>query len=112
MKKIAAMMMLACVSGCATTEQCQKKAALDIPPQSHPDSGEWTDLFAPDLSNAIKPRPAGIWTFEDGVLTASKDRAIWTKKDYDNFVLDLEFKNAEETNSGVIIYCSNISKKV
>ncbi|MCX6572756.1 MAG: hypothetical protein NTX99_02075, partial [Candidatus Aminicenantes bacterium] len=47
----------------------------------------WTDLFAPDLSDA--EFPAGIWTVADGVITASEDQALWTKKDYQNFVLDL-----------------------
>jgi hypothetical protein len=63
-------------------------------------------LFTSDLSNAIYPE--GIWTFENGVLTASEDQAIWTRKDFDNFILDLEFKNAPGTNSGVIVYCSDI----
>lgn len=73
---------------------------------THPDSSGWADLFAADLSNAIHPE--GVWTFEDGVLTASEDQAIWTKKDYDNFTLDLEFETAEGTNSGVIVHCSDI----
>ncbi len=72
---------------------------------THPDSSNWESLFEPDLSNANFPE--GVWTFEDGILTASEDQAIWTKKDYDNFIIDLEFKNAEGTNSGVIVYCSN-----
>jgi hypothetical protein len=63
-------------------------------------------LFAADLSNAIFTQ--GVWTSEDGVITASKDQAIWTKKDYDNFVLDLEFKTASGTNSGVVVYCSDM----
>lgn len=71
---------------------------------AHPDGSEWKDLFKPDLSNADKPD--GVWTFEDGILTATEDKCIWTKKNYDNFVLDLEFKTAEGTNSGVIVYCS------
>lgn len=75
-------------------------------PLTHPDSTNWESLFAPDLSNAIKPE--GVWTIENGELTASKDEAIWSEKDYENFILDLEFKNAEETNSGVIVYCSDI----
>jgi hypothetical protein len=82
---------------------CGKKSA--IPPASHPDSQNWENLFAADLSNAIFP--AGIWTFENGILTASEDRNIWTQKDYDNFILDLEFKTEEGTNSGVIVYCSD-----
>jgi len=43
----------------------------------------------------------------DGVLTASEDQAIWTQKDYDDFTLDLEFKTASGTNSGVIVYCTD-----
>ncbi len=68
-------------------------------------SGKWQQLFTDNLSNA--DYPAGIWTVESGVITASEDQCIWTKKDYDNFVLDLEFKTADGTNSGVIVYCSN-----
>lgn len=78
------------------------------PLTKHPDTKGWQDLFAPDLSNAVKPE--GVWTVENGELTASKDEAIWSKDDYENFVLDLEFKNAPETNSGVIVYCSNTAK--
>ena len=68
---------------------------------------QWADLFAPDLSDA--EFPAGIWTVADGVITASEDQALWTKKDYENFVLDLEFMTAPGTNSGVIVYCSDIA---
>lgn len=73
---------------------------------THPDTTGWKDLFAPDLSNAVAPD--NVWTFEDGELTASRDQAIWTKTDYENFTLDLEFKNAPGTNSGVIVYCSDV----
>jgi hypothetical protein len=72
----------------------------------HPNSIQWNGLFTEDLSNA--EFPAGVWTFTDGILTASEDQCIWTKKDYKNFMLDLEFKTAEGTNSGVIVYCSNM----
>ena len=75
-------------------------------PLAHPDTTGWQNLFTPNLSNAIKPD--GVWTFENGELTASKDEALWSQKDYENFVLDLEFKTAEETNSGVIVYCSDV----
>ncbi len=75
-------------------------------PLRHPDTTGWRDLFAPDLADAVKPE--GVWTVEDGVLTASADQAIWTDRDYENFILDLEFKNAEGTNSGVVLCCSDI----
>ena len=82
------------------------QAGETIPPKTHPDSSGWDDLFAPDLSDAVFPE--GVWTFHDGLLTASKDRCIWTRKPYDNFIVDLEFKNAPQTNSGVIVYCSDL----
>jgi dienelactone hydrolase len=72
----------------------------------HPNVSNWENLFAADFSNAIFTQ--GVWTSEDGVITASEDQAIWTKKDYDNFVLDLEFKTASGTNSGVVVYCSDM----
>ncbi|MCY3021780.1 MAG: DUF1080 domain-containing protein [Planctomycetota bacterium] len=33
---------------------------------------------------------------------------MWTQKEYENFIIDLEFKNAPASNSGVIIYCTDI----
>jgi hypothetical protein len=79
----------------------QKPAATP----GHPDVTGWADLFKLDLSDA--EFPAGVWTLADGILTASEDQCIWTKKDYRDFVLDLEFKTAPGTNSGVIVYCSD-----
>jgi len=76
-------------------------------PPAHPDVSGWPDLFAADLSNA--QFPAGVWTVADGVLTASEDQAIWTVRDYENFIVDLEFRTAAGTNSGVIVYCSDIA---
>ena len=52
----------------------------------------WVSLFNDSLTNAIFP--PGVWTVQDGVLTASKDEAIWSEKAYDDFMLDLEFRNA------------------
>ncbi|MEM9110662.1 MAG: DUF6807 family protein [Planctomycetota bacterium] len=71
----------------------------------HPDSSDWPPLFAEDLSDADFPE--GVWTIEDGAITASEDQAIWTKRDYDNFVLDLEFKTGPNANSGVIVYSTD-----
>jgi 3-keto-disaccharide hydrolase len=81
------------------------QAADTLPPRTHPDTTGWKDLFQKDLSNSKYPK--GIWTFDDGILTASEDQAIWTDRKYDNFILDLEFKTAHESNSGVIVHCSD-----
>jgi len=67
----------------------------------------WENLFDATLSNAIFTR--NVWTVNDGVLTASEDQSIWSKEQYDDFVLDLEFKNAEGTNSGVIVHATDIN---
>lgn len=74
----------------------------------HPDSGNWQLLFNEDLSNAVYEK--GVWSVQDGELTATEDKSIWTNRDYENFILDLEFKNAHETNSGVIVYCSDLKE--
>lgn len=76
-------------------------AAADI----HPDSSSWTPLFATDLSNA--EFKAGVWTWTNGMLTASEDSCLWTRAEMETFVLDLEFCLGEAANSGVVLYCSN-----
>lgn len=79
----------------------------ELAPQSNTatGAGEWRPLFAPDLSDA--EFAAGVWTFDKGELTASEDKMIWTAGDYENFVLDLEFKTGPGANSGVILYASD-----
>ncbi len=75
------------------------------PAATHPDSAKWEPLFNADLSNA--DFKAGVWTVTDGVMTASADEAIYSKVDYENFTLDLEFKTADGTNSGVVVYATD-----
>jgi len=75
--------------------------------KEHPDSKSWDDLFAPDFSNAVIP--SGVWSWKDGELSPKdKDQAIWTKKEHENFVLDLEFKLEKDSNSGVFVYSTDI----
>lgn len=59
----------------------------------------WRDLFYQDFSNAsMNP---GTWQWEQGVLAWRGGGYIWTKERYGDFILDLEFKVAENSNSGV-----------
>ncbi len=60
-------------------------------------------LFEDDLSNADCNKE--VWNYTNGILTATADEAIWTVNEYENFILDIEFKNDVNTNSGIIIYC-------
>lgn len=74
-------------------------------------AAEFKPLFNEDLSDATFPE--GVWTRDaEGVITASKDRIIWTNADYENFVLRLEFKNGEAANSGVFLYASDTKQWV
>ena len=66
---------------------------------------KWQPIFNDDLSNALDEK--GVWSFKDGILTASEDACIFTIVEYENFEIDLEFKNEQGTNSGVIVYCTN-----
>ncbi len=66
----------------------------------------WENMFNSNLSNAIYP--AGVWSDSAGVITATKDEAIWSEGEYDNFVLDLDFMNADGTNSGVVVHATDM----
>ncbi|MGB8166898.1 MAG: DUF1080 domain-containing protein [Chthoniobacteraceae bacterium] len=71
----------------------------------HPDSTGWKDLIAPDFSNVVE---TGHWTMANGEMVAKDHETLWTKQSYGDFVLDLEFKVAAESNSGVFLRSSNI----
>jgi len=75
-------------------------------PVTHPDSStaDWSDLLAADLSNADYPE--GVWWWEGDELTASEDQMLWSKQVYQDFDLDLEFRNDVGTNSGVLYHVS------
>lgn len=105
MKKWSLVMLIVCA---AVALALGAEAKAEPTAKVHPDSSKWDKLFADDLSDAEKPDD--VWTVADGVLTASKDRCIWSAKDYENFILDLEFKTAEGTNSGVIVYCTDTKR--
>ena len=69
------------------------------------DAGNAKDLFAKDLSDALG---GDHWKWENGELTAKDHETLWTKESYANFILDLDFKVAKESNSGVFLRSGNI----
>lgn len=79
--------------------------AVDAPFKTQPDAAQWPAMFDKTLSNADFPKD--VWYYTNDVLTATKDEAIWTKVDYENFAIDLEFKNDPAANSGVLFYCTD-----
>ena len=40
-------------------------------------------------------------------MSSGKNVDFFTKSEYENFEIDLEFKHEKGTNSGVIVYCTN-----
>lgn len=87
---------------------CKDGTATAKAPGVHPDSSKWMPLFNADLSNAVYDK--NVWFVNDkGWLTANKDDAIWSGRDYENFQLDLEYMFDPAANSGVMIYCSNMA---
>ena len=70
-----------------------------------PDTSGWKNLFAADLSNAVD---ASGWQFDGKELVAKNHDTIWTKESYGDFILDLEFKVAKESNSGVFLRSGDI----
>jgi len=102
MKK--AIAVLAVFLGLAAVATAAPEATKAQPNRNN--KSKWEILFAGDLSDATFPK--GVWSIKDGVLTATKDECIWSKKQYEKFTLDLEFKTAPGTNSGVIVYCSDV----
>ena len=71
----------------------------------HPDTTGWKDLFAADLSNAAAP---GGWSFTNGELVAKDHDTLWTREAHGDFILDLEFKVAKESNSGVFLRSGDV----
>ena len=71
----------------------------------HPDTTGWKEFLAADLSDAVN---AEHWKWENGELVAKDHETLWTKDSYANFILDLEFKVAKESNSGVFLRSGNI----
>ncbi len=68
----------------------------------------WKRLLADDLSNCTTN---GNWEMKDDVLARVENGGdIWTKEQYGNFLLDLEFKVGKKTNSGVFIRTADIVK--
>ncbi len=80
-------------------------------------------VFEKDLSNATFTK--GMWAFEGEVLGVSQEAAaslakkakaegkkgmrdLWSKASYGDFILDLEFKCEEKTNSGVFLRTADI----
>jgi hypothetical protein len=73
----------------------------------------WIRLFNGKDLSGWKARPNG-WAVEEGGVLARRKGAgyIWTEQPYGDFILDLEFKLAKGTNSGIFIRTANTRNAV
>ena len=89
---------------------CEKEKSEALPLTNHPTSmtaeNGWQNLMADDLSNC-EYEPGG-WELSDGVLSPNGKGTIWTKDQYGNYILDLEFKLSDNANSGVFLRAGDI----
>ncbi len=111
MKKIGLLIVMAAlIAGAATGQGSESKATCPalcgtLKATAKADEG-FVPLLKDDLSNVLMAKKG--WELEDGVLTSKGKGDLWTKERYGNFVLDLEFKCADDTNSGVFIRCDSV----
>ena len=64
--------------------------------------------------------PDNAWVVEDGTLTPRREMDgkehnldyLWTKEQYGNFILELEYKMTKDTNSGIFIRTSDLKNPV
>jgi hypothetical protein len=67
-----------------------------------------------------KTGPDNAWVVENGVLTLKREMDgkehnadyLWTEDEYDDFILDLEFKIPERANSGIFLRTSDLKNPV
>jgi hypothetical protein len=80
----------------------------DKPPES---VKGFVDLFNGKDLDGWLTGPDNAWVVEDGVLTLDREMDgkehnldyLWTKEQYGNFILELEYKTTDRTNSGIFI---------
>jgi len=85
-------------------------SCVQMPGSSHPIALGWEDLLADNLSNCTFKR--GSWTMDKGVLTRQGGGDIWTNESYGDFILELEFKVAKGTNSGIFFRTEDVNDPV
>ncbi|MBI9019315.1 MAG: DUF1080 domain-containing protein [Phycisphaerae bacterium] len=73
-----------------------------------PTDAGWEQLVNADLSNMEAPKK-NWYLNENGELTADTQGGadIWTTTQYDNFMLDLEYKVGPKANSGIFLRAQN-----
>lgn len=77
----------------------------DATPSAAASGAGWRDLTDGDF-DAFTLKD-GSWVYEDGAVARKGGGDLWTRDPFGDFVLDLEFRVAQGTNSGVFIRTGN-----
>jgi hypothetical protein len=80
--------------------------ALKTHAAEHPVTLGWQALIAENFVNCTG---GTHWSMEGDTFVAKDHETLWTHEAYENFILDLEFKVAKESNSGVFLRSSDIN---
>lgn len=86
---------------------CEKKTD-DTSDEQTPDAAKSIDLITPDLSNFTFE--GARWTYQDGVVARTGEgnlHDLWINGEYSDFILELDYKIAAKSNSGVYIRCTD-----
>jgi len=79
----------------------------DTTPSSKPASAGWVPLFNGRDLTGWKLKE-GSWVVDNGTLARKGGGDIWTEERFGDFVLDLEFKVAPKSNSGIFFRTGNL----
>ena len=81
----------------------------------------WTPLFDGNSLDAWQMGPDKSWAIEDGVIALRRAEYdgkehnldyLWTKEQFGDFILELEFKVPERANSGVFLRTADLKDPV
>lgn len=96
---LAAATIAATVMGCRTPTPEPERPFIQLFPRDGVPNG-WTVRHWADVS---QPAPTGaVWKVENGILHGSEPRGTWlvSNQEYDDFILEFEFKLPPQGNSG------------
>jgi len=98
---------------CLTSAAFAGEAASKPQAAAKPNAEGWTVLFDGKNMDAWDIQPDS-WEIKDGAMAKTEQGKgyAWSKEQYGDFVLDLEFMNSPKTNSGVFIRTGNTKDPV
>jgi hypothetical protein len=87
---------------------------------AEPDGDGFASLFNGNDLSGWNCGPDESWVVEDGVITLRRETDgrehnadyLWTRQQYGDFILELEFKVPERANSGVFLRTSDLNDPV